>query len=102
MIFAFILIPFAYFFYEEGDEEIPLRSRCFGALKYTLFTIFLGILVLIFILVMRLIDLKPPNNAEGWIKTLVDYEGFGSQALGWVGACLAIIGLLPWNFYTVS
>lgn len=32
---AFVLVPFAYFFYEEWDDETTFSERVFGALKYT-------------------------------------------------------------------
>jgi LMBR1 domain-containing protein 1 len=39
LIFAFVLIPFAYFFFEEGDEEVGIQSSC--ALTVTYIHIFL-------------------------------------------------------------
>lgn len=35
MLFAFVLVPFAYFFYEEDDEDVTTKSRLVGACKYT-------------------------------------------------------------------
>ena len=36
MLFAFLLLPLAYFFYEEKDEEAGTScgKRLFGAMKY--------------------------------------------------------------------
>jgi hypothetical protein len=42
------VIPFAYFFYEEGDEEnTSLKSRIWGASKYTIFSGIIGVLIII-------------------------------------------------------
>ena len=52
LTFAFVLLPFAYFFYEElGDfqrDDYSLRAHCCTAFKYTVaFIVILAILLVI-------------------------------------------------------
>mmetsp|Transcript_27390 Transcript_27390/g.53856 ORF Transcript_27390/g.53856 Transcript_27390/m.53856 type:complete len:582 (+) Transcript_27390:39-1784(+) len=48
MFFAFLLFPFAYFYFEEDSDEEAKSSRCCAALKYTtgFFVIFVVLIVL--------------------------------------------------------
>ncbi|KAL7754083.1 hypothetical protein RI367_000063 [Sorochytrium milnesiophthora] len=44
---SFVAVPFAYFFYEEYDEGISLKERVAKAVKFTLATMTLGIILLV-------------------------------------------------------
>jgi hypothetical protein len=37
LAFAFVIIPFSYFYYEEYDENITVKQRIVGGAKYTVF-----------------------------------------------------------------
>lgn len=51
--FAFVVIPFSYFFYEEREEEVSLARRIFGGCKYTVFLLVAVIVLLIVGLVLK-------------------------------------------------
>ena len=36
LAFAFVIIPFSYFYYEEFDEDVTIKQRIVGGLKYTI------------------------------------------------------------------
>lgn len=69
-IFCFFLIPFAYFFYEEYDEDQSSNDRIYGALKYTSFFVIISILLLIFGLFLKPTS-KPPKIDLDWFKKLL-------------------------------
>lgn len=99
MLFGFFLCPFAYFFYEEEDDDQPLRWRIIGALKYTVFTVILGALVVVVSLVLAFGFGWDVKDTSGWIKYIVDADNYGTRAIGFVVAGLTFIGLLFWNVY---
>jgi hypothetical protein len=41
------------------------------------------------------------NDKAKWIRDLLDADNYGQRAFGFIFACLALVGLLPWNVYTV-
>ncbi|ELU03583.1 hypothetical protein CAPTEDRAFT_186135 [Capitella teleta] len=48
VLFVFLILPFAYFFYEEGDEQTTTRSRFCTAFKYSIvFVLFAAVIFLI-------------------------------------------------------
>jgi len=99
LVFAFVLIPFAYFFYEEADEEQTLVWRLVHTLKFTVFTVAAGVLVIILALVLRF-GASSTKDKWSWIKNIVDYNNFGDRAIGFIVACLAMLGLFAFNIYT--
>lgn len=46
LAFAFVVIPFSYFYYEEYDEDITVKQRIVGGLKYTVFLLVIVIVSL--------------------------------------------------------
>lgn len=73
MAFAFLVIPFAYFYFEEFDLGATTRQRACGALKYTVFT---ALVMLLFWLLG--LFLKPnsgdPSDPE-WYRDLLSANG---------------------------
>lgn len=69
-MFSFFLIPFAYFFYEEYDEDQSLKDRIMGALKYTSFFVIISVLLSIFGLFLKP-TARPPKIDLDWFKKLL-------------------------------
>lgn len=57
-------------------------------------------LIVILALVLRFGDQSFEDKAQ-WIKNIVDAENYGDRAIGFIVACLALFGLVPWFCYTV-
>ncbi|TPX30179.1 hypothetical protein SmJEL517_g06197 [Synchytrium microbalum] len=98
-LLAFVLLPFAYFYYEEWEEEdSTFAKRGLGALKYTSFTI-----VLFFVLLMTGLLLKSRTTDErtdiDWFKKLLTASG-AEKALMFVMAALILLGMLIYISYT--
>ena len=97
-LFVFVMIPFAYFYFEEYDEGVTTKQRVFGALKYTIFTT----LVMVILYVLGLL-LQPgesdPTNPE-WYKSLLTANG-AVRAVTFVIAVMTIIGLIVFICYSV-
>ena len=47
LAFAFVIIPFSYFYYEEFDEDVTVKQRIVGGLKYTIFLLLIMIVSII-------------------------------------------------------
>lgn len=102
LIFLFILVPFAYFYYEEDemDSSGTGSARCrqfFRALKYSfLFFLFAGILIVIGI-VLNNHSRDHSNDSDSIISRFI---GPLDHALAFVIVCLGIFGLVGWITYT--
>ncbi|GAB6029923.1 putative lysosomal cobalamin transporter [Chamberlinius hualienensis] len=95
--FIFLIIPFVYFLYEEGDEITTCSSRVCGALKYTVaFLLFAAILIII----GSVIPLRgtPPVNSTEFEKFQFIIselgENKGEDILSFVVSVLTVIGLV--------
>ncbi|KAG1147725.1 hypothetical protein G6F37_005141 [Rhizopus arrhizus] len=97
-IFCFFLIPFAYFFYEEYDEDQSSNDRIYGALKYTSFFVIISILLLIFGLFLKPTS-KPPKIDLDWFKKLLT-ENYGEKTISFILATLILLGMLVFIGYT--
>ncbi|CAO3678345.1 unnamed protein product [Rhizopus stolonifer] len=97
-VFCFFLIPFAYFFYEEYDEDQCLKDRTYGALKYTSFFVVISNLLLIFGLFLKPTT-KPPKIDLDWFKKLLT-ENYGEKSISFILACLIFLGMLVFIGYT--
>jgi LMBR1 domain-containing protein 1 len=101
LVTSFVLIPFAYFFYEAYDPESTLAKRFFDAFKYTV-----GFLLVVIILFIVGLFLKPGDKPNGgdpfweWVNKLLGSENQGQAAVLFAVACLSVIGLVSWVFYT--
>ncbi|KAG2208519.1 hypothetical protein INT47_010215 [Mucor saturninus] len=97
-VFSFILIPFAYFFYEEFGEDQSNKDRIFGALKYTSFFIVISVLLSIFGLFLKPTTKTPKIDLDWFRKLLTDSNG--EKAITFVIACLILLGMLVFIGYT--
>jgi len=97
LAYCFIVIPFAYFFFEEYEDEITFGRRALGALKYTIFTVV--IMVVILILGFFLSPGDPNPSDPSWYLGLFNASN-GVRAMCFVIACLTILGLCIFITYT--
>ncbi|CAO3656079.1 unnamed protein product [Mucor hiemalis] len=97
-LFSFFLIPFAYFYYEEYDEDESLGDRVFGALKYTSFFVIISVLLSIFGLFLKPTTKAPKIDLDWFKKLLTDSNG--EKAITFVVACLILLGMLVFIGYT--
>jgi LMBR1 domain-containing protein 1 len=112
MLFAFLLLPLAYFFYEEKDEEAGTScgKRLFGAMKYTTgFLVFMGILMCIGAFASSSnVKSCPDSNTttEAYAKCGGSFAekalvaNGGTNAISFTLGSLAVIGFLYFAFYT--
>ncbi|KAG2381972.1 hypothetical protein C9374_005764 [Naegleria lovaniensis] len=124
LIFGSVIIPFAYFWYEEnprlGDQDddtddkyslttsskATTRNECgwrlFHTMKYTIFTIVAGILIIIIGLVLSAVSgrANDKHDITDWLRQLVDVEHFGDRAIRFIIGSLAVIGCIGFNIYT--
>jgi len=104
LIFAFGLIPFTYFYYEEQDEHTTTGQRIWAGCKYTIFLIVIVSILLIIGLVLYFVKPgdKPTStaNTKDWAEHLVSQENFAEGAISFAIACLSIIGFICWIVYT--
>lgn len=71
LTFSFFIIPFAYFYYEEYEEEGQTKSqRRASAFKYTLFFIIIVGLLFLFGLFLKP-HVIPPHIDLDWFKHLL-------------------------------
>ncbi|KAI8645542.1 hypothetical protein BD408DRAFT_411600 [Parasitella parasitica] len=96
--FSFLLIPFAYFFYEEIDEEETVSDRIGSALKYTSFFVVISVLLFAFGLFLKPTT-KVPKIDLDWFKKLLT-DSHGEKAITFVVACLVLLGMLVFIAYT--
>lgn len=96
--FSFALIPFAYFYYEEYDEDECIRERVWSASKYTSFFITISLLLVIFALFLKPTPIPPKIDLDWFRKLLTDSNG--EKAITFVVACLILLGMLVYIGYT--
>ncbi|KAF9111293.1 hypothetical protein BGX27_005132 [Mortierella sp. AM989] len=94
--FCFFWIPLSYFYFEEIEEDLPVRQRLMASFKYTMFFILIACTLLITGLFMKPNDNK--NKDLDWLrKMLADLDGTG--ALAFVAGVLSLIGMAILVFY---
>ncbi|KAJ1928504.1 hypothetical protein IWQ60_001978 [Tieghemiomyces parasiticus] len=93
----FVLVPFVYFYYEEDDAETSAGSRLAAAVKYTLFTALIALVVLAtgFIFQARRADPDAPD----WFRRLLTETALTRAALFGYGT-LVLLGTVGYVFYT--
>jgi len=102
--FAFGVIPFSYFYYEEFDEEVTIKQRIWAGCKYTIFL--LVIITILMVVGLILYFVKPGDkptsgeNAKQWVTALAAKENIGEAAIGFAISVLTLIGYLSWLTYT--
>jgi len=120
LMFGTCFLPFAYFWYEEGpemgenddDDKYALTAeekakrtsygmRLFHTLKYTIFTIIAGVLIVIIGLVLSAFggDTHEDSTTD-WLDQIVDVQHYGDRAIRFIVGVLAVIGCLGFNIYT--
>jgi len=100
LAFAFVVIPFSYFYYEEFDEDVTVKQRIFGGLKYTTFLLVIMIVLLVIGLFVGVPKNTNSGSAKEWIDVIIDKNSKGEHAIVFAIACLTIIGYVIWISYT--
>eukprot|EP01117_Protostelium_nocturnum_P002843 TRINITY_DN13763_c0_g1_i1.p1 TRINITY_DN13763_c0_g1~~TRINITY_DN13763_c0_g1_i1.p1 ORF type:complete len:531 (+),score=185.67 TRINITY_DN13763_c0_g1_i1:87-1679(+) len=104
LLFSFVLIPFAYFYYEEDDENITLKEKVVAGCKYTLFL--LVIIVILFVVGLILYTVNPGDkptsitNTKDWLKHIVNDTNIFESGISFAIACLTTVGFISWISYT--
>eukprot|EP00005_Dracoamoeba_jomungandri_P001882 CAMPEP_0174256698 /NCGR_PEP_ID=MMETSP0439-20130205/5906_1 /TAXON_ID=0 /ORGANISM="Stereomyxa ramosa, Strain Chinc5" /LENGTH=457 /DNA_ID=CAMNT_0015339425 /DNA_START=141 /DNA_END=1514 /DNA_ORIENTATION=- len=99
LAFAFAVIPFTYFFFEEFGDNVTFCKRVFAGLKYTIFSI---IIICLLFIAGLFVQGKAPSGEdyEGWIKDVFDAENRGDSAILFALSCATLLGLIPWFSYS--
>ncbi|GAV02179.1 hypothetical protein RvY_12776 [Ramazzottius varieornatus] len=100
---TFLLLPLAYFYYEERDDDRPWRPRLFNAMKYAIgFVVLAGIILL----TGAFIPLNDPVSGNGtvWDDLRIIVQSFekngGQDAISFMVSILCVIGMLFNALYT--
>ncbi|KAL0476888.1 lysosomal cobalamin transporter [Acrasis kona] len=100
-VFAFTLIPFAYFYYEEGsDEYSSIRWRIINAFKFTVLSLVCGIILVAIVLGLAIGFPNQPSDAVEWLKELSRDKTIGDRIVSGLVSVIAIVGLPAWWLYT--
>lgn len=104
LIFAFFILPFIYFYYEEKDDSRNnIIPRLCTALKYTLVFLFMAVVLLLIGLFVPLKD-EPPRNTTEWekFKFLFTEIGInrGEKTLSFILNIFTSIGTVTLVIYT--
>lgn len=96
--FCFVVIPWAYFYYEEFEEDQTRRGRIFSASQYTAFTLLIAVVLLVIGIFYR----PHRDNTSidlDWFKNLIG-ETSGEHAISFVIATLIALGMVTFIVYT--
>ncbi|KAJ1980292.1 hypothetical protein H4R35_001175, partial [Dimargaris xerosporica] len=96
-VLCFLLIPFAYFFYEENDLETCLSDRIKNALKYTLFIVTMALVLFSTGFVLQ-VQQNMPDNSD-WYQHLLANATIQRAVLFALGLLLAL-GMAVYLLYT--
>ncbi|CAG8667973.1 7319_t:CDS:10 [Acaulospora morrowiae] len=96
-VFCAVLIPFAYFYFEELEEDETSQQRFLGALKYTAFFIAFIFTCLIFGILIQPQE-KTPIDLDFFRKLLTG--SMGERSISFVMAVLMIVGMAVSITYT--
>lgn len=97
IVLVFLVIPFAYFYFEEGPEA-SLGRRLWAGLKYTIASIVVFIVIVILGFVLR--GTLDPVGLEPYGQQLLNELNTFEAAVHFMIACTAFIGLLIWLTYS--
>ncbi|OQV16881.1 putative lysosomal cobalamin transporter [Hypsibius exemplaris] len=102
-VLAFLVLPFAYFYYEERDDDRPWRPRFCSALKYSIgFTILAGAILLTGAFIPLNNDLN--LNGTAWDDLQAVFHSFekngGEDAISFLVSILCLIGIIFNVVYT--
>ncbi|EGG17676.1 LMBR1-like conserved region-containing protein [Cavenderia fasciculata] len=100
--FALVLIPFAYFYFEEYDEGLTTCQRVYAGCKYTTFLIVFMVVLLIVGAFIRPGSSKPVDNqnVKDWIQDEIMNQNAAEASLMFAIACLTLLGFIVWISYT--
>ncbi|RKP24906.1 hypothetical protein SYNPS1DRAFT_6861, partial [Syncephalis pseudoplumigaleata] len=110
VLLCFVVIPYAYFYFEELDHDEPAQRVCtrrapiyprsVGAAKYTTFTVCIAIILLVSGMVLRpKLSGENPHMDFEWFKRLLLANG-GVKAIMFVVAVLILAGMMVYVSYT--
>lgn len=103
-LLAFVLIPFAYFFGEDRleDDLDEGSSVCDRVVEATKFTGLFMLLCCVLIIIGLVLRPERENWGEGkeWVRSLFDVEHVGEEAIAYMVAILALVGVFCWSIYT--
>lgn len=95
--FAFFILPFAYFYYENDDSDLPKGQRVCTAFKYAgAFMFVFAVLITVGILMKN----KSSSTNEAWAHRLSEKFTSFDSIISFIIGCLSTIGLLSWITYT--
>ncbi|TGZ81899.1 hypothetical protein EX30DRAFT_358620 [Ascodesmis nigricans] len=100
-VLCLIVIPFAYFWYEEWDVGTTVKQRLKGALKYSIFFLALFILLLVvglFVPAAREMKRRQPLDLEYFKRLLL--ENHGERSLTFIVGILMCLGTILFVIYT--
>ena len=108
IIFAFILIPFTFFFLDEKIDEYDttgynLLERICSSIKFTIiFLLFIGIVLISGLFFKNNHGTKELLNNETlkWVKDLFDTEHFGEKSISFCISIFSIFGMIILICYT--
>ncbi|GAM27047.1 hypothetical protein SAMD00019534_102220 [Acytostelium subglobosum LB1] len=102
ILFALIIIPFVYFYYEEDDVDVSIRDRVVGACKYTAFLVVFTVVMLVVGIFIRPGSSKPVGNenVKDWIQTEILSQNAAQGSLMFSVAILTLLGFVVWMVYT--
>ncbi|KAL7270796.1 hypothetical protein RUND412_006487 [Rhizina undulata] len=94
-----LAIPFAYFWYEEWDDEISTAQRVKSALKYCVFFLATVTVLMVLGFVIPTVKTEGGHLDLDYFKRLLA-ENRGERALTFVMGVLLCVGILPYVIYT--
>mmetsp|Transcript_5767 Transcript_5767/g.8057 ORF Transcript_5767/g.8057 Transcript_5767/m.8057 type:complete len:521 (+) Transcript_5767:119-1681(+) len=104
LAFAFGFIPFAYFYYEEADENVSVKERVWAGCKYTFFLVAIVVILLIVGLIFFYVNPKdkPTNSqeAQDWANDFISRSNVAESSISFSVAILMTLGFLCWITYT--
>ncbi|KAJ6238138.1 lysosomal cobalamin transporter-related [Anaeramoeba flamelloides] len=99
LVFSFIFIPFAIFFFEAEDEETTTKKKFISALKFTTFTVIIVVILLLVGLLVQPGSVPSDQKNEKWVKDLFGNEHRGDSMLLFPISCMSVLGVLLFLLY---
>eukprot|EP01120_Amphizonella_sp_Union-15-10_P017252 TRINITY_DN9535_c0_g1_i2.p1 TRINITY_DN9535_c0_g1~~TRINITY_DN9535_c0_g1_i2.p1 ORF type:complete len:509 (-),score=58.37 TRINITY_DN9535_c0_g1_i2:38-1564(-) len=101
MVFAFLIIPFAYFHYDAYDPDRSAGTRFVIAFKYSIgFVIFIAILFVLGFVIKPVVSSSVDVSLRSWAEEIFLDTNKGAGAINFVISCLTLLGYLCWITFT--
>mmetsp|Transcript_13978 Transcript_13978/g.35702 ORF Transcript_13978/g.35702 Transcript_13978/m.35702 type:complete len:510 (+) Transcript_13978:59-1588(+) len=101
LLVVFVMIPFAYFHFEESGEEVSQYDRIFAGAKYTVFLlVFLVLLLVVGIFLKADMQWETKDEASEYLKEIIEDRSVVSYAVSFALAVFAVLGSVIWCTYT--